>query len=197
MAKKKVHRFGEVCRLLDVQPYVLRYWETEFPALASDDDSGQRSYTDKDLAVVQRIKELLYNESFTLVGAKKKLQAELDKGELQLSKAPADEHSTESTEAEPEEVAADKAEVEEPEPDEAEAPDEEPQQAAPASEDDQVEEKPTVAKKKAASRKKATSKKTAAKKAKTAAKDTGPNVDVKELKAILGDARKLLKELQR
>ena len=191
MAKDKVHRFGEVCRLLDVQPYVLRYWETEFPALASDDDSGQRTYTDEDLAVVQRIKELLYNESFTLVGAKKKLQAELDKGELQLSEPTADEADTEPEQGEPTETAT--AAAEEPEGKEAEAS----QEASPADEEGAVEEKPAVVKKKAASRKKASSKKATTRKAKTTAKDAGPSVDVKELKAILGDARKLLKELQR
>ena len=193
MAKDKVHRFGEVCRLLDVQPYVLRYWETEFPALASDDDSGQRTYTDEDLAVVQRIKELLYNESFTLVGAKKKLQAELDKGELQLSKAPAEAASEEAVEPEPDEEPAAEAEVEEAEPDVAEAE----QEAASESEEVKAEEKPAVVKKKAATRKKASSKKATTSKAKTTVKDAGPSVDVKELKAILGDARKLVKELQR
>ncbi len=86
MAKKKQHRFGEVCRLLDVQPYVLRYWETEFPALANDEEtSGQRTYSEDHLAVIRRIKELLYSEGFTLVGAKKKLQAELVEGTLQVA----------------------------------------------------------------------------------------------------------------
>ncbi len=79
MAKKLYYKIGEACKQLDIQPYVLRYWETEFPLLApSKSTSGQRVYSDQDLRVIQRIKELLYDEGYTIAGAKKKLE----KGDL-------------------------------------------------------------------------------------------------------------------
>ncbi|MFQ5525983.1 MAG: MerR family transcriptional regulator [Thermoanaerobaculia bacterium] len=77
MAKKLYYKIGEACKRLDIQPYVLRYWETEFPVLApSKSTSGQRVYSDQDLRVIQRIKELLYEEGYTIAGAKKKLEKE-------------------------------------------------------------------------------------------------------------------------
>ena len=81
MAKKLYYKIGEACKKLDIQPYVLRYWETEFPALSPDKSkSGQRVYSDRDLEVIGRIKELLYEEGFTIAGAKKKLDGELKSG---------------------------------------------------------------------------------------------------------------------
>ena len=76
---KIYYKIGEACRVLDIQPYVLRYWETEFPSLApSKSRSGQRVYTERELAVIRRIKELLYDEGYTIAGAKKRLEAELE-----------------------------------------------------------------------------------------------------------------------
>ena len=77
---KKLYKIGEVCRIADVQPYVLRYWETEFPALAPNKSGGgQRLYTQREIDVILRIKQLLYTEGFTIAGAKKKLEG--DEGE--------------------------------------------------------------------------------------------------------------------
>lgn len=74
-------KIGEACKELDIQPYVLRYWETEFPPLSPDKSkSGQRVYSEEDLAIIRRIKELLYEEGFTIAGAKKKLESELAAG---------------------------------------------------------------------------------------------------------------------
>lgn len=65
--------------MADVQPYVLRYWETEFPALSpGKSGGGQRLYSQREIDVILRIKELLYKEGFTIAGAKKKLEGELD-----------------------------------------------------------------------------------------------------------------------
>jgi len=76
---EKRFKIGEVCRMAGVQPYVLRYWETEFPPLApGKTGGGQRLYTQGEIDVILRIKELLYDEGFTIAGAKKKLEAELD-----------------------------------------------------------------------------------------------------------------------
>lgn len=75
---RRTYKIGEVCRLADLQPYVLRYWETEFPALAPNKSSGgQRLYSQHEVEIIQRIKELLYSEGFTIAGAKKKLEGEL------------------------------------------------------------------------------------------------------------------------
>jgi len=74
---KLFFKIGEVCEITDTQPYVLRYWESEFPALApAKNSSGQRIYRRRDIETVLRIKELLYQEGFTIAGAKKRLEAE-------------------------------------------------------------------------------------------------------------------------
>ncbi len=75
---KLFFKIGEVCEITDTQPYVLRYWESEFPALApAKNSSGQRIYRRRDIETVLRIKELLYQEGFTIAGAKKRLDTEL------------------------------------------------------------------------------------------------------------------------
>lgn len=76
--EKLFFRIGEVCELIKVQPHVLRYWETEFPMLAPQKNrAGQRVYRRKDVEMVLRIRDLLYEEKFTIAGAKKKLMDEL------------------------------------------------------------------------------------------------------------------------
>ncbi len=81
MAKKLFYKIGEACKKLDIQPYVLRYWETEFPFLKpSKSKSGQRVYSEDELKIIGRIKELLYEEGYTIAGAKKKLEADLEQG---------------------------------------------------------------------------------------------------------------------
>jgi DNA-binding transcriptional MerR regulator len=89
MAKDKLYyKIGEACKLLDIQPYVLRYWETEFPILSPNKSkSGQRVYGEVDFALIRRIKELLYEEGFTIAGAKKKLEGEIASGGPQLKVA--------------------------------------------------------------------------------------------------------------
>jgi len=75
---KLFFKIGEVCEITDTQPYVLRYWESEFPALApAKNSSGQRIYRRRDIETVLRIKQLLYEEGFTIAGAKKRLESEL------------------------------------------------------------------------------------------------------------------------
>lgn len=75
---KLFFKIGEVCEITDTQPYVLRYWESEFPALApAKNSSGQRIYRRRDIETVLRIKQLLYDEGFTIAGAKKRLEQEL------------------------------------------------------------------------------------------------------------------------
>ena len=75
---KLFFKIGEVCEITDTQPYVLRYWESEFPALApAKNTSGQRIYRRRDIETVLRIKQLLYEEGFTIAGAKKRLEMEM------------------------------------------------------------------------------------------------------------------------
>ena len=75
--EKLFFRIGEVCELIKVQPHVLRYWETEFSMLAPQKNkAGQRVYRRKDVEMVFRIRDLLYEQKFTIAGAKKKLQEE-------------------------------------------------------------------------------------------------------------------------
>lgn len=76
--EKIFFKIGEVCDLVGVQAHVLRYWETEFPMLSPQKNrSGQRTYRRRDVEIAMRVKELLYDEMFTIAGAKKKLQSEL------------------------------------------------------------------------------------------------------------------------
>ena len=86
MSEERLYKIGEVCKMADVQPYVLRYWETEFPALTPNKSGGgQRLYTQHEIDIIMRIKQLLYSEGFTIAGAKKKL----DEPEVAAAAAPA------------------------------------------------------------------------------------------------------------
>ena len=79
--EKLFFKIGEVCELAGVQAHVLRYWETEFPTLAPQKNrAGQRTYRRRDVEMALRIKELLYDEQYTIAGAKKKLATEIRGG---------------------------------------------------------------------------------------------------------------------
>jgi len=72
---KVFYRVGEVGQLVGVESYVLRYWEKMFPQLKPEkDENGQRVYTKSDINVVLRIKNLLYEERYTIDGARKRLK---------------------------------------------------------------------------------------------------------------------------
>jgi len=77
---KLYFRIGEVSDLTDTKSYVLRYWESEFPTLKPERKSGQRLYRRKDVETVFRIKQLLYQEGFTIEGARKQLESESKDG---------------------------------------------------------------------------------------------------------------------
>ena len=67
--------------MAEVAPYVLRYWETEFSALSEGKEKGSsRLYTARDVQIIARIRQLLYDEGFTVAGAKKRLEAEIQEG---------------------------------------------------------------------------------------------------------------------
>src|SRR6267154_2646605 len=92
--QKLFFKIGEVCEIAGVQAHVLRYWETEFPMLAPQKNrAGQRTYRRRDVEMALRIKELLYDEQYTIAGAKKKLATEMrspgrDSGQLPPAKTP-------------------------------------------------------------------------------------------------------------
>jgi DNA-binding transcriptional MerR regulator len=76
--EKLFFKIGEVCDITGVQAHVLRYWESEFPMLAPQKNrAGQRTYRKRDVEMALRIKELLYEDQYTIAGARKKLSSEL------------------------------------------------------------------------------------------------------------------------
>ena len=81
--EKLFFKIGEVCELAGVQAHVLRYWESEFPMLAPQKNrAGQRVYRRRDVEMALRVKELLYEDQYTIAGAKKRLAYELRGGKL-------------------------------------------------------------------------------------------------------------------
>jgi DNA-binding transcriptional MerR regulator len=77
---KDEFKIGEVCEITGVKPFVLRYWEQEFSELAPVKGmGGQRTYTRADVDLILHIKRLLYEERFTVAGAKKRLSEEAAK----------------------------------------------------------------------------------------------------------------------
>jgi DNA-binding transcriptional MerR regulator len=76
--EKLFFKIGEVCDITGIQAHVLRYWESEFPTLAPQKNrAGQRTYRKRDVEMVLRIKELLYEDQYTIAGAKKRLTNEI------------------------------------------------------------------------------------------------------------------------
>lgn len=69
---KLYYKATEVCQITDTQPYVLRFWESEFPQLSSEKNrNGQRVYRREDIDLIFRIKKLLYEEEYTIASARK------------------------------------------------------------------------------------------------------------------------------
>jgi DNA-binding transcriptional MerR regulator len=84
---KLYFRIGEVATLCRLPAYVLRFWESEFPQLKPvKSNTGQRMYRRRDVESVLRIKELLYNQGFTIAGARQQLRSEskTDKGQTAI-----------------------------------------------------------------------------------------------------------------
>lgn len=81
--KKTYYSISEVCSFTSLEPHVLRYWESEFPQLRPKKNrAGNRAYREKDILLINNIKHLLYDEKFTISGARKKL--------TELQKAPSE-----------------------------------------------------------------------------------------------------------
>ena len=78
---KDFYKLSEVCRVTDTQPYVVRFWESEFPQLRPGKSAGgQRLYRKRDIDVVRRIKQLLDQEEYSLEDARTKLADEMARG---------------------------------------------------------------------------------------------------------------------
>ena len=74
-AEKQLYRIGDVSKIAALKPFVLRYWETEFPMLQPiKSPSGHRQYRQEDVELVLKIKRLLYDEGFTIAGARRHLR---------------------------------------------------------------------------------------------------------------------------
>jgi len=75
--QKRFYKISEVCQYTDTQPYVVRFWESEFPQLQPDKGrTGQSVYSRRDIELILRIKQLLYDEEYTLDGARRRLTEE-------------------------------------------------------------------------------------------------------------------------
>ncbi|MGH7469178.1 MAG: MerR family transcriptional regulator [Longimicrobiales bacterium] len=84
IARKEYYSISEVCDLVDLRPHVLRYWETQFALLSpSKNRSGNRVYQRKEIRLILLVKHLLYEEKYTVEGAKQKLEQLRKGGELQ------------------------------------------------------------------------------------------------------------------
>ena len=80
--EQRLYRIGEVARLTELKPFVLRYWETEFPMLEPvKSSSGHRMYRQEDVDLVFKIKRLLYDEGYTIAGARRHLRERKDGAE--------------------------------------------------------------------------------------------------------------------
>ena len=85
--KKLYYSIGEVSKMVDLKSYVLRYWETEFKQLSPPKNrAGNRTYRKKDIDLIIRIKDLLYNKKFTIEGARSMLGRKIFSGTPLLDK---------------------------------------------------------------------------------------------------------------
>lgn len=76
--QKRQFRIGEFAKHLDIERFVVRFWEKEFNLKTDRSQGGQRFYSEEDLAMFKTIKELLYNKGFTIAGAKQQIFTQLE-----------------------------------------------------------------------------------------------------------------------
>jgi len=90
-SERLYYSISEVCEMTDLKPHVLRYWETAFPVLRpSKNQAGNRVYRPRDVELIKLIRRLLYDERFTVDGARQKIdelrrESEPDQMELELA----------------------------------------------------------------------------------------------------------------
>lgn len=84
VARKEYYSIGEVCEITGLKPHVLRYWETQFKGLVPvKNRAGNRAYRRREIEMVQLVKSLLYEQKYTIEGARQRLD-EMRKGDPQL-----------------------------------------------------------------------------------------------------------------
>ena len=84
IAKKAYYSIGEVCDLTGLKPHVLRYWETQFDVLSpTKNRAGNRVFRPKEIELVLLVKHLLYEEKYTIEGARRRLQEMRSSGEIE------------------------------------------------------------------------------------------------------------------
>jgi len=104
---KSLFRIGEVSRLTSTKPFVLRYWETEFPMLQPvKSPKGHRLYRREDIETVFTIKRLLYDEGFTIAGARRQLRDQVPGGNGTNGGATASDFEDRSGELSPQAMSA-------------------------------------------------------------------------------------------
>jgi len=87
IAKKAYYSIGEVCDLTGLKPHVLRYWETQFDVLSPNKNrAGNRVFRPKEIEVILLVKHLLYEEKYTIEGARQKLLEMRKAGELEVER---------------------------------------------------------------------------------------------------------------
>src|SRR5205814_2132869 len=85
---KSLFKLSEVCELTGIKPYVLRFWESEFAAIAPIlSESGQKLYEPKDIEAIERIKGLLFEQKLSVPNAKAKLEELLQSGPIEMTYA--------------------------------------------------------------------------------------------------------------
>ncbi len=83
--EKQYFRIGEVAEIAEVEPYVLRFWETEFPSLKpSKTKSNRRQYSRRDVEHVLRIRDLLYEDGYTIPGARRRLKSRTPEAKIEV-----------------------------------------------------------------------------------------------------------------
>lgn len=84
IARREYFSIGEVCELAGLKPHVLRYWETQFKEISpSKNRAGNRVYRAREIKVIELVKHLLYEEKYTIDGARRKLEKLREEGELE------------------------------------------------------------------------------------------------------------------
>jgi len=94
--EQQLYRIGEVSRLTELKPFVLRYWESEFPMLEPvKSANGHRMYRQEDVDLVFKIKRLLYDEGFTIAGARRHLRGNTGPGSEPVFAGPREDNAGE------------------------------------------------------------------------------------------------------
>ncbi len=84
IARREYYSIGEVCEMAGLKPHVLRYWETQFKELSpTKNRAGNRVYRAREIKLIELVKHLLYEEKFTIDGARRKLEQLREEGELE------------------------------------------------------------------------------------------------------------------